>query len=177
MALQNGEGPGSQGGTGGTTPLNLRAVRRKTKRMHDPEILIPTGTYQGNPSALAFPFFAEAAKHECANHASPDFLEVGEYEDENEPDTLTLRPCLTKNDSTIACRWDLKRAPLSIDMLPIILARGIHIPERTNVAIPVSEKTLSSGAHVVLLHIGKLVYRTVETETGKESGTESNNTK
>lgn len=171
MTLQGGQDPAAQGGTGGTRPLNLRAIRRKTKRMNDPEILIPAGTYQGNPSALAYPFFVEAAKHECANHSSPGFLEVGNYEDENGPETLTLRPCLTENDSTIRCRWDLKRSPLSIDMLPIILARDILIPDQTNVAIPVTQKTLSGGAHVVLLHVGKLVYRPVETGKGNDSGT------
>jgi hypothetical protein len=154
----------STGGSGSTRPLNLRNLRRKTKNMHDPEIVIPFGTYQGLPSSLAYPFFARAAIHECANHDSPGFLEVGEYEDE--PDTLTLRPCLAANDSTITCRWDLKRAPLSIDMLPIVLVRDILIPAQTNVAIPVSQKVLKNGAHVILLHLGKLAYRLVETAKG-----------
>jgi hypothetical protein len=147
-----------------TTLLDLSEVGRKTKNMKDRELVIPAGSYQASPTTLGLPVIVEVAKAECAGHDQPSFMETGDYS--GEPNTVTARPVLQANKSTVPCRWDENGVPF-IDSLPIIIAKDILIPEDTNVSIPISRKTLANGQEVVLLHLGQLKYTPVE--KGKRS--------
>lgn len=163
--------PANPGKTGNTKLINLRGVKRKTKSMKDPELVIPADSYIASPTALGFPLFSEAARLECAGHDRPGFQEIGDYEDE--PDTLTFRPCLTETDSTLKCRWDPANEALYIDMLPLLLARDIDIPKATNVNIPISRTKLSNGSEVVLVHLGKLTYLPKEKRAPRKKKTDT----
>ncbi|HYF95231.1 MAG TPA: hypothetical protein VD969_23720 [Symbiobacteriaceae bacterium] len=152
--------------------LNVRSIQRRTKNMNDPELVIPAGCYQGQPTALAYPMFEQTARKALSGHDRPGYWEIGEYEEAE--DTIAFRPSLVETDASVTCRWDTEKGDLYIDMLPIILIREMKIPEETNVHIPVSTTNVAGVGEVVLLHFDRLTYQPVENgkRAKKDDGTE-----